>query len=412
MSLGLWREPETGEPLDEVQIAAYHAPNSYTGENLCEIFCHGGRAATEALLRSCIAAGARLAEAGEFSRRAYLNGRMDLTQAEAVCDLITASTEAARRLALQQVRGGVSHAVEKLRERLIQVAAEIEARLDFNDEDIGQTDRNRLQTEMKALINELNSSIHKSTRGRIAREGARIAICGKPNTGKSSLLNALAGRERALVTPHAGTTRDTIECSLDVCGFEMTFIDTAGIRETHDEVERLGVEAAKREIADADLTLWMLDVSQPLDEEDRLLGRELASVDTLRIRNKIDLQECWKNDSLKTLAPDVTGYVVDISAQTGKGLDRLESILIACTAGEGTPLKENGLLVGNIRHIDRLRQTRNAAVRAYEHYIQDASGEFIMIDLNEAIAALSAILGLEVREIVLDRIFSQFCIGK
>ena len=408
---GVWQSPDTNNPIDDIQLVIARAPNSYTGEDLSEIHCHGSPAVVDAVLQSCLQSKARLATPGEFTRRAFLNGQLDLVQAEAVCDLIVSSNEAARRLAFHQIKGKASEELTALRSQLVTVIAEIEARLDFTDEQLEPLDRGQLLREMQLVIAAVETLMKNAHQGRVAREGARLVICGRPNTGKSSLLNALAGRERAIVTAHPGATRDTIECTLDVDGYALTFVDTAGLRLADDPIEQLGVERTHHEIESADLVLWLIDGSEPLHEEDLEIAQRLSASYHLALLNKSDLPTQTTAAAVVEQAND-NSTMLAISALRGDGLVELERLILDCVIGERDGLAPEGALIANIRHLELLKRAEKSMLQAHQRFQEDVSGEFITIDLNEALNAISEILGLSVGDEVLDCIFSNFCIGK
>jgi tRNA modification GTPase len=329
------------------------APHSYTGNDLVEFQCHGGAAVVRRLLAAAVRLGARPAEPGEFTRRAFLNGRMDLAQAEAVADIVRAETDAAARAAQAQLAGGLSARVTALRERLIDLAAEIEARIDFPDEDLGDADRARLDSDFLTLADGLTALVALRGRGRLLREGLRVALVGPPNVGKSSLLNALARTERAIVTPHPGTTRDTVECLIDLAGVPVTLIDTAGIRESADPIEALGIERSRRVLADADIVLEIRDAAAPVPIPPfRIPGRPPDLV----VENKIDLITASGDQTIPT-QPDT----VRVSASTGAGLDTLERRLMEKIQGDGAAAAGRDAFAINERHA-RLLDAALAAV--------------------------------------------------
>ncbi len=397
MVWGDWRDPQNNDLIDDGLTVFFSGPHSYTGNDLVEFHCHGGSVPVRRLIEAAMSLGARMAEPGEFTRRSFLNGRLDLAQAEAVADLINAQTDAAARLARGQLQGALSNKINEIRDSLITLAAEIEARLDFPEEGLNDTDRDRLKNLILKGLMEMEALNETQRRGHLFREGARVALVGAPNAGKSSLLNALARIERAIVTPHPGTTRDTIECTIDLHGIPVTLIDTAGLRESDDPVEQVGIARARQEIEKADLVVYVIDSTADIDY-DRL---NIESSSTLTVFNKIDLNPIPTNVK--------TG--LKVSAVTGKGLKELE---LAISEGllEGTAFQEESGLAVNLRHGELLNRAINSLRQAQQALLQDLSGEFIMVDLRDALDALSAILGLETGDAILDRIFSQFCLGK
>jgi tRNA modification GTPase len=417
MMLGDFLEPGQEEPVDRVMAVAMHAPRSYTGEDVVEIHCHGGPAIVTRILDVLRRAGARPAEPGEFTRRAFENGRIDLAQAEAVCDLVRSNTAAAGRMALRQLSGRLSERIEAVRGGLIDVAAEIEARLDFPDEEIEVADRDAMLGRLGEAEAAIERLLRDGARGRLVRDGVRIALIGRPNVGKSSLLNALVGRERALVSPHPGTTRDTIECTIEMRGLAATLVDTAGWRAARDEIERMGIERTESEMASADLLVWILDAGAPLADEDRAIAERIASCAFVVALNKCDLP--LKAD-LALL--DVSGgpglvltdqSVCRISALRGEGIDDLENRIVACLTGDaGGPAESETPLVSNARHLALLERALEALGRADQGLRGGLPHDLVMVDVREALGALDELLGRRFDEELLDAIFSRFCIGK
>jgi tRNA modification GTPase len=418
MVFGRWVAPASGgasgkaegETLDEGLTVFFAAPRSYTGNDLAEFHCHGGPVPARRLIEAALAVGARLAEPGEFTRRAFLNGRMDLTQAEAVADLIAAQTDAAARLARCQMAGALGEAAREIRETLIALAAEIEARIDFPDEDLGEADRSRLAAMFAEAAAALDRLLATRRRGRLLREGARVALVGRPNAGKSSLFNALARVERAIVTPHPGTTRDAIECTIDLAGAPVTLVDTAGLRVTDDPVEAIGVARAHREIDHADLVVEVIDATAIQGDAPPALADRRPDVAAW---NKCDLMPAPWSPPRGALA---------VSATRGDGLAALEATLAARLFGDeeklGAPARSpathpgaEGLAI-DLRHAELLDRAAEALAEARRAFAENLSGELTMIDLREALEAVSGLLGLEVGDAVLDAVFSRFCIGK
>lgn len=394
---GRWLDDD-GEVIDDGLCVFFRAPASFTGNDAAEFYCHGGLVPVRRLIEAAVAAGARPAEPGEFTRRAFLNGRMDLTQAEAVADLINAQTDAAARAAHRQLAGCVSERIATVRELLIQLSAEIEARLDFPEEELGDTDMERLNGMFDEAAGRLDRLLATRRRGRLLREGARVVLVGRPNAGKSSLLNALARSDRAIVTPHPGTTRDAIECTIDLGGVPLVLIDTAGLRASDDPVERIGIERTLREIERADLVVLVHDATLADVEPDELAtaGRRPDLV----LWNKSDLPE----------AAPAPQDVLAVSALRGDGLDEFERTLVERL--HAYPVETGGELAIGMRHGELLEHARRALAEAHSAFLQGLSGEFTMVDLRQALDALSEVLGVETGEAVLDRIFSQFCLGK
>lgn len=404
--------------LDEAMIAWFPSPKSYTGNNLVEFYCHGSPAIVASLTDALQAAGARMARPGEFTERAFFNGRVDLAQAEGVANLVAARTRAAGRAALSQLRGALSIEVSVIHEILIDLAAEIEARIDFPEEEIEATDRQRMECAFGQAAYKLSTLITTARRGRLFRDGARVVIAGRPNAGKSSIFNALVGMERALVTPHPGTTRDTIEATLDVYGIPIVLIDTAGVRsEGAEEIETLGINRTMREIEMADLTLFVVDATSGPSDEDRHILSVVRQRPFLLVLNKIDLPDASNAETVKeTLDPEKhlsLPLPLSVCALQNETLAGLERLLADNLMGDDeAALSDETAIVTNQRHEERLRQSLVSLTIARQAFDAEASGEFIMVDLTDALQALAEILGVSIDEAILDRVFSRFCIGK
>ena len=391
----------TGEVIDDVLVTVFRRPHSYTGENLVEISCHGGVLVVQRVLDRLLECGARSAMAGEFSQRAFLNGKMDLTQAEAVMDVIGAQTDLALRAAQQQLGGKIGLETEEIRSLLLQIVAQIEAYIDFPDEDIAPQTGEALAGQLALAQKRIESLLATAQQGRILREGARVVIYGEPNVGKSSLLNILLGQERAIVSDTAGTTRDTVEEVLNLGGFPVRLIDTAGHRKTIDELERVGVERTLDKVAQADLVLEVVDASAPRRES--MLRSESKNLRQLLVLNKCDLprHDDWIG----------VGDLVEISCAEGWGLDRLISAIVGEFAhGDGT-WGQDAVAV-NVRHQSCLRRARGALEEAYGQLRGGVGPEFVAVDLRLALDAIGEVAGRVEAEELLGEIFGQFCIGK
>jgi len=399
-------DPETREVVDEVLAVLMRAPHSYTGEDVVEIHAHGGPLILKKLLDLTLKAGARLAEPGEFTKRAFLNGRLDLTQAEAVIDVISARTERELKIATHQLQGYLSERIKKIRNCLREFKAHLEVAIDFPEEDIEIVPPKLwLSRIKKEVIEPIERLVKIYSENRALREGAVLAIVGKPNVGKSSLLNCLLKEERAIVTPIPGTTRDVIEEVLNINGVAIRIADTAGLRKTQDVVETIGVERAKEKISVADIILWVVDRSVPLEEEDREIFEEIKEKKTILVLNKCDLPSVLDTEILKK---EFNLPIVSISALYHQGIEKLERIIFQQLLGN-TSVPE---FVPKLRHKQTLEKALMAARKAKEAVEKGLPPVFVSIDIQEALDALGEIIGETTPDDVLDVIFSQFCIGK
>ncbi len=398
--------PGSGEPIDDVLVIGMWAPASYTGEDVLEIQCHGGRIVPDRALRAALAAGARTARPGEFTERAFLNGRLDLCQAEAVADVIAANSEAGLDAAWRQLSGDLSARVERGRERILDSRALVEAHLDFPEEDLPAGVEAELAGRLGATKHDLEELAATFSRGRLARDGLRVVLAGKPNVGKSSLLNALLGRERALVSDEAGTTRDYLEEPLAIGSLAVLLCDTAGIREGGLEVERAGIERSRARVQEADIVVLVVDGSAALDQADFELFGQLGGRPMVLARNKSDLPSAWS--ALPKEAPP--GPEVAVSARDGRGLDDLQKALLAAIPEQSRPLDE--VVVTNARQHQALVRSAGHVEEAIALLGARAELEIVAAELQAACAALDELLGRSDVEDVLDRVFSRFCVGK
>ena len=396
--------------IDEALVVVMKGPHSYTGEDVVEVQCHGGPVVLDQLCRGLLAAGARLAEPGEFTRRAFLNGRLDLAQAEAVLDTIRAKTARSLTIAQSQRRGELSREVELIRSDLVTALAHIEAALDFGDEDITFVGKAELCGLLEATGFKLQRLVESGNEGRILREGAVVAILGRPNVGKSSLLNALLRSDRAIVTPIPGTTRDVLEELVSIEGIPVRLVDTAGIRHTDDPVEAEGIRRSRLAWQDADLALILLDGSEGLSDDDRSLLSSCEAAHVILVLNKCDLPRQLSRAQLEALSPG-HGGMVDISATMRLGLDELRGTIRTRLMTSGLESRE-GVLVTNLRHIDACSRALLGVRQAQQSVADDRAGELIAVDLRIAADALGEITGVITTDDILERIFSEFCIGK
>jgi len=412
-------DPRYGEDVDEVLLAVMRGPHSYTREDIVEVHCHGGVAAQRAVLRLLMYLGARLAEPGEFTRRAFLNGRIDLAQAESVAAIVAARSSGALRASLRQLEGGLSDRLRAVRRSLLALLAQIEATVDFSDEDVDPLDWGRLGDGLLTSRADLDRLLRTAFVGRALEQGVRTAIVGKPNVGKSSLLNALLMRERAIVSDIPGTTRDTVEELMEIGGIPIHLVDTAGIRAGGDHVERLGVERSVKAMEQADLVLAVVDISRPWDDGDRELVHGIDQARSIVVCNKIDLSED-SDQRVETLGAFLRNgseqgvaawKICPVSAVTGEGLDDLRDLIQrVISGGEGLHLEEPVLaserqrgLVGEA--FDRTEAALSATSRGSDE-------ELICEDIRGAVQALGRITGEDLTQDLLDEIFSRFCLGK
>lgn len=390
--------------VDQVLVSYFRAPKSYTGEDVCEINCHGGNIAVNRVLELVLQNGATLAEGGEFTKRAFLNGKLDLTQAEAVIDLINSKSEKEGKASIKQLEGKLGNEIRGIKDEIIGLLADIEANIDYPEyEDIEDVRREKIDEILENQINRLYKLEQSFESGKILKNGIMTAIVGKPNVGKSSLLNMLLKEERAIVTEIAGTTRDTIEECVTIKGITLRLIDTAGIRETEDIVENIGVEKSKKALENAELVLFLIDGSAGILPEDREILEVVKDKNHIVLINKIDI----KNQKI-----DInTDNVIRISAKTGEGIEDLENKI-----EEMFNLKkldtENEFIITNIRHKDLLNKARNGLKQAKETILNGLPIDMISINIKTAIESLGEILGESISEDVLNKIFEKFCVGK
>lgn len=394
-----------GRTIDEVLLSVMRAPRTFTREDTVEISCHGGLLVVKSVLDAALAAGARMAEPGEFTRRAFLNGRIDLAQAEAVADLIHSRTELALSAANEQLAGKLSQRIDALREDLIRVLAHVEAHIDFPDEDISPDTQRQLLDSLRNGVETMEQLLATADEGRILRKGIRAAIVGRPNVGKSSLLNELLGHDRAIVSEIAGTTRDTIEETANVRGIPLVFVDTAGLRDAGDDIEAEGIRRSRGAVAQADLILHVLDGSSELTEEDRGVLDEFAGKKRILIANKSDL------DRKLNLPDGLESQLVSACCVTREGVDALRDRIKETVWSGGIRADMLEVMI-NSRHQDALRRAREAAERVIDALTQGLTLELAAMDLRICVAAVGEVVGKTTTEDLLDSIFSQFCLGK
>ncbi len=403
-------DPEKRVPIDEVLLVYMESPKTYTREDVLEIHCHGGYLIVQKVLELVLREGARLAQPGEFTKRAFLNGRIDLTQAEAVVDVIRAQTTESLELAQQQLGGRLRKELAAIRDQLVGWIAVLEAHIDFPEEELDPISREGMGEGLRAAAMELGEWIDSYEEGKILREGVSCAIVGKTNVGKSSLLNVLLREERAIVTPVPGTTRDVIEEVLNISGIPVRLMDTAGLRQGRDSVEIEGVRRTKERMADADLVLLVLDGSRELDRDDWAILEETHEKKKIIVVNKRDLPGVINLRDVKERFPETSLVSISALRQTGLG-DLKEAVYSSLLHGK-VRFSPDHLIVANVRHKNALIKTRESLQRAREGIEQETSFEFTAFELRSALEALGEIVGEITTEEVLDRIFEQFCIGK
>lgn len=400
-------DPADKDMVDEVLVTVMRAPHSYTWEDSVEIHCHGGMVAVQKVLEAVLAEGTRLAEPGEFTRRAFLNGRISLDQAEAVLDLISARTGESLRIAVEQLRGGLSERLSGVRERLIGIRALIEAYIDFPEDEIEIKEDQDMISQIREIRQELVQLSQTFQEARFFREGLSVAIVGRPNVGKSSLLNALLQKDRAIVTEIPGTTRDLIEECLNINGLPVRVIDTAGIRESHELVEQEGIRRSLQALEQADFVVAMIDGSQPLNDHDREVLERIRGKQAVIAISKADLPSRVSLENIREYGKQYTR----ISAVAGTGLEELKTIIFTSHLKDWKEERE-GIVVTNLRHKTALDQASASLARALEMFPGNRPLEVVAIELREAADQVGSVIGAVTTEDVLDRIFNDFCIGK
>ncbi len=394
---------ESSEVLDEVVVTYFKSPNSFTGEDVIEISCHGSPIILRQIIDYCLKLDARMAEAGEFSLRALANGRMNLSQAEAIRDLIDSHSIASARQSIRQLRGELSNQLQPLKDELLDIIVVLESSLEFVEDDLPDFQTENIKSKLSILAENIGKMASTFQAGKLLREGLKVALVGRPNVGKSSLFNALLGHDRAIVTDIAGTTRDQLHEKLVIQNIPISLIDTAGLRETFDTVESIGVERSKRTMADADLVIVILDGSQDLTDEDREILFQVSDLEYFVVINKTDISSDFKfqipgSEYIKT------------SAKTGEGLEELKKSMIEPFHPEN--VENSGFLVSDARHFDLLIRAKSEIENSIGLLEQRMSEEIVLIGLHNALRFLGQITGETTTEDMLSRIFSTFCIGK
>lgn len=403
-------DPKTHEEIDEVMVSLMLAPKTFTREDVVEINCHGGIVATNRILQLLLINGARLAEPGEFTKRAFLHGRIDLTQAESVMDLIRAKTDRSMKIALNQLDGNLSHLIDSLRKDILDVLAQVEVNIDYPEyDDVEEMTTKLLKEKAIEIKQRIEQLLKTASQGKIMREGLATALVGRPNVGKSSLLNHLLHEDKAIVTDVAGTTRDVIEEYVNVSGVPLKLIDTAGIRETDDKVEKIGVERSKKAIEQSDLVLLVLNAAESLTKEDLELIRLTNDKKRIIILNKTDLEEKLDRKELAKISENAPVYATSILKN--EGVEALEEA-ISKLFFNGIENSQSTVMVTNARHVALLKKAQNSLDSVLEGISSGMPVDLVQIDMTEAWNLLGEITGESYEDELLDQLFSQFCLGK
>jgi len=407
--LGRIRNPFDGFEIDEAIDTCFPAPNSYTGEDMVEVSLHGSPLLVHELLDCLCGLGSRLAEPGEFTMRAFLHGRMDLTQAEAIHDLISATTRYQAQVAARQHQGALALQLRPIKERLIEIIANMESAVEFVEEDLERTSRNALESQIVQIRQQLNTWIDSFRRGRIIKEGFSLAIIGRPNVGKSSLFNALVAADRSIVTATPGTTRDLVSEYINIGGIPVRLLDTAGIQEARDPIEKFGIDRSYQAMADADAILFVIDASDGLQEQDSQLRRRLDGLSCIAVMNKSDLASSWSSEEERSFCG--TWTCVHVSAKTGSGIAGLRDAILTRLLGE-EGVHSDSVLITNLRHAQNLKAAAKHLEEACQALQEGLSEEFALLHLHKGLGKLGEITGETSVEDLLTDIFSRFCIGK
>lgn len=405
------KDPSTIKEVDEVLVTVMRSPYSYTKENVVEINCHGGMIPLRKTLELVLKEGARLAEPGEFTKRAFINGRIDLSQAEAVLDLIRSKTDESKRIAIEQLQGGLSEKITALRDRLTELCAHVEAYIDFPEDEIETASKEEMSETMKDIDRELQALLKTYDEARFFREGLLTAIVGRPNVGKSSLLNALLKKDRVIVTEVPGTTRDVIEEYLNINGLPLRIMDTAGIRAVQDIVEKEGVRRSLQSIENADLVIAIFDSSEPFKDEDFEVIEKIKGKNAIIVINKCDLPSAFDEIAIVSRLSSLVPRPLNISATRGDGLEELKDRIFDLCLKDWREERE-GVVITNLRHKTAIENAKASLNRAMSALIDNQPLEILALELRDSLDRLGEIVGAVTTEDILNRIFNDFCIGK
>ena len=409
MTYGRIVDRENEQIIDEVLAVYMKGPKTYTAEDVVEINCHGSMVSLRKTLALVLRKGARLAEPGEFTKRAFLNGRLDLSQAEAVIDIIKAKTDRSFDVAMSQLEGALSLRVTEIRQKLLDLLVDITVNIDYPDEDIEELTYDKIEENILLIGEMIEKLLSTADTGRMIREGIRVAIVGKPNVGKSSLMNSLLRETRAIVTEIPGTTRDTIEEAISIRNIPVYLVDTAGIRETSDEVERLGIERSKAAFNEADFIIFIMDGSSAISDEDREIASYLDGRDSVILINKNDLERGFTNDDVRELVNDPV--IIETSLINNEGIEEIENHIEELVYG-GELSQHDSTMVNNVRHIELLKQSRDSLRDAMEMTLAREALDFIEVDVRNAYDLLGEITGETVSDDIINEVFARFCLGK
>ena len=409
MTYGRIIDKENNSIIDEVLAVYMKGPKTYTAEDVVEINCHGSVVSLRKTLELVLRKGARMAEPGEFTKRAFLNGRLDLSQAEAVIDVVKAKTDRSFDVAISQLEGGLSLKISEIRQKLLDLLVDITVNIDYPDEDIEEITYENIGQNILLIANMIEKLLSTASTGRMIREGIRIAIVGKPNVGKSSLMNGLLKESRAIVTEVPGTTRDTIEEALSIRNIPVYLVDTAGIRDTSDKVEKIGIEKSKEAFNNADFVIFIIDGSRALSIEDEQIADHLEGKKSLVLINKCDLARAVEIKDVRKLVPDAD--IIETSLADGSGIDEIEEFIENMVYG-GEISQSHSTMVNNVRHIDLLARSRDSLNDARSMTAAGQALEFIEVDVRSAYESLGEITGETVSDDIINEVFARFCLGK